>query len=426
MCIAFRIVLLGAMLLVPIVAGAESTEDIEDKIEKTLDSTDPTTTFFSETIHFDGPDDTSVIVEPGFYKVSRVENLLQLAKIGGERTYTLKAKLDHHEESLQEPVAVKVYGDVADEPDISVLMLQLPDGTQLAADGSYSGIRPRGLRDRLRAARAKMQRRAQQIRLKAQQRRKKMAAAARTAGFFNQLRKQAKAMPKLSQAEKAQLKKRTQQYVQKNKEILQEFVKRIKNNKALFTRLRRKGITNLNHADLLRVREAIIGSGDKMLRLNHSKAKGQPIPRSIISKNKNEASFTVGYSMEASAVVGVGAGYFAAIGNNKPSSGPPIFYGQAFWAPPGFRFGNSGNIDIGIWGADKKHLAGCDQVIGFSYHTIAGAGLIVVYTKNYWDSKTNSPGTYEDWEDVGAVIAHGAGLDFNIDGFPKCVGKLLG
>jgi hypothetical protein len=363
------------MVLMPMVAVAES---IEDKIDKTLDSNDPTITFFSETIHFDGPDDTIVIVEPGFYTVSRVENWLQLVRVRDERTFTLKAKLDHHEESLAGPVAVNVYGDVADEPDISVLLLQLPDGTQLVADGSYSGIRSRGLWDRLRAARAKIQQRAQQIRLRAQQVRRraqqlraKIAAAAKQVGFFNQLRKRAKAMPKLTQAQKNQLKQRAGQILQANKGMLQELGKRIKKNRPLLTMIKRKGIRNLGQADMQNVQKAIFGTGDRALRLSIPVAEGQPVSRGLMENY----SMTIGVSGDIAAGAGIGAGLFVSnpmmiLVNPRPHA----LYGFISLGV-GPDVSAVVNLDIGFATAQGHDLDGCDFSVGGGI--AAGPGFLV-------------------------------------------------
>ncbi len=103
------------------------------------------TIILEQPIHFLTPDGSDVLVPPGTYSVEQAEDWLQL--IPGERhnAYLLEADPASHEEHLEAPLAVFVPGDEGKSPDRQVVMLLLPGGKSLAATGSLSGIRDRGL-----------------------------------------------------------------------------------------------------------------------------------------------------------------------------------------------------------------------------------------------------------------------------------------
>ena len=412
---SLMVLLVVVLVLGPFVAAGES---IEDMVVKTLDGNDLTVTFISEAIHFHGLDDTDVVVEPGFYKVEGVEKGLHLIKVGEERIFIVKAELGQHEESLQEPVVVNVYGDVADEPDISVLMLQLPDGTQLVAEGSYSGIRPRGLRDRLRAARARIQQRAQQIRQRAQQIRRKAAARAKQLRTFNSLRKQAKAMPKLSQAQKAQLKQMAKKILQDNKGMLEKVARRVKNNRGLLVKLRRKGIRNLTQADTQEFKNAIFGKSGNRLRLSRPVESGQPISRGLL--NDSDDSITLGISGDLSFGAGAGAGIFLGIPNIS-SQGSPALYG-AWSYGGGTTAGGSINLDIGSFFSRADELDGCDYSVNAAYGEVADFGVSVVFGGP--DIRTEKVPLAELYFS-GLQIEPGAGLEASLAVYVGCATKLL-
>jgi len=358
---------------------------------------------FPEAIHFYAPDETDVVVVPGLYQVSRIDDGLRLVNLSDNTSITLKAWPGRHEESLQESVAVTVYGDVVNEPDISVLTLMLPDGTQLSAEGSYSGIRPRGLRDRLRAARAKIQQAASQARAK-------MEALKRQVQILVDLRRQAKAMPALSPAERTRLNQQAKTIREQNMGLIQEIQRRVRAQGPLLTGMKRKGIQNLSKADIETLTQKIFGTGASSLRLsgwpkeNVSTATGQPVPRG----GGRGSSYSIGFSADAAASFGpgigggVGAGVSWAIAPAGPTGGATRFYGipgYLSWSvSAGYQLDASGNLDVGFFHSWPTELGGCDYAVEVAGGLVGGAGVAVVFQ--------GKPGTDFQWS--GLVISPGA------------------
>jgi len=123
------------LVIVVCICGSSSIRASENSPTITLE----------QPIHFLAPDGSDVLVPPGTYTVEQAEDWLRL--IPGERhnAYLLEAEPASHEENIEVPMATLVSSDEGESPDRHVVMLLLPEGQGLAATGSLSGIRDRGL-----------------------------------------------------------------------------------------------------------------------------------------------------------------------------------------------------------------------------------------------------------------------------------------
>jgi pimeloyl-ACP methyl ester carboxylesterase len=99
-------------------------------------------------VHFTAPDGTPVLVTPGGYVVEAGEQSLRLTVPDGESPLVVAASGGTHEEAIKSP-ALLSFAEEGDRADIHHIVLLLTDGKSLDAVGTYSGIMPRGLKERL-------------------------------------------------------------------------------------------------------------------------------------------------------------------------------------------------------------------------------------------------------------------------------------
>lgn len=114
--------------------GADQSPDLVILIEKA--------------VHFSAPDGTPVSITPGGYIVEAGEQSLRLTVPDGESPLVVAASGGIHEEAIKGP-ALLSFAEEGDQADIHHIVLLLPDGKSLDAVGTYSGIMPRGLKERL-------------------------------------------------------------------------------------------------------------------------------------------------------------------------------------------------------------------------------------------------------------------------------------
>ena len=126
----------------------------------------------SKAVHFNGVEGDDTLVPVGAYMVTNEDDTLELLSLETGKVYALAAGSGEHNIELDKLVAVSSPGK-DEEPDVHAVELMFTDGTLLAAEGSYSGIRSRGLGGkalaRARAARAAARKRVAHAKAKAKQ-----------------------------------------------------------------------------------------------------------------------------------------------------------------------------------------------------------------------------------------------------------------
>jgi hypothetical protein len=102
------------------------------------------TIFVPRSVHFQAPGGSDLTVEPGEYRLEAEGSSLRL--VSGERqdSLVIQAEKGTHETENEVPIGVAVPGDTEEEADQFNVLLLLPGGSSLEANGTYSGIRPRG------------------------------------------------------------------------------------------------------------------------------------------------------------------------------------------------------------------------------------------------------------------------------------------
>lgn len=122
------------------------------------------TVAISKTVHFQGPDGTNVIVPAGAYWITPQDGALQLFDVENGNTYIVRAVSGVHPGSLTQDVALSTPG-TDEQPDVHSIVFLSADGSELVAEGTYSGIATRGLlgnaKAKADAARRAAQKRAQ-------------------------------------------------------------------------------------------------------------------------------------------------------------------------------------------------------------------------------------------------------------------------
>ena len=98
-------------------------------------------------VHFISPKDDDVLLVPGDYQVLAGEESLRLIPVNTKNTLLIKAEIgsENLEKVPKEAVVTSIPGADPDNADQHFILLVLPDGRQIVAEGNYSGIRPRGL-----------------------------------------------------------------------------------------------------------------------------------------------------------------------------------------------------------------------------------------------------------------------------------------
>jgi len=263
---------------------------------------------------------------------------LELFSLEDGEIYIVHALVGEHSEDLTEPFALSTAG-TDEQPDIHSVVYMNTDGTQLIAEGSYSGIQERGrladaARRKAAAARAKAQRvaaaakrRARAAAIEARRRIELIAAAARRKaqaevsemlrdianteyrdGHAQAVAKAARYAPRLivmgaaslTPQQKVQLLQAARRELQNHAPFILEVVQRAKT----ILPLLRDGRQPLNASELQNVRNTIFGSGENELR--HPFA-GPVVKARGIGDGINP-SFSIGAQGDISAVVGVSIG----------------------------------------------------------------------------------------------------------------------
>ena len=106
-------------------------------------------------VHFLSPDGSDIVITENTYEVEQAEQWLRLVPRNGARStaFLLEAKMNQHREDLETPLAISFPGE---HDDLLHLALLLPDGRNLETVGTYSGIRPRGIWNKITKTRKRI------------------------------------------------------------------------------------------------------------------------------------------------------------------------------------------------------------------------------------------------------------------------------
>ena len=103
-----------------------------------------------KSVHFNAPDAAVLAIDPGDYLVIAKDRTLQLSRLDRQPTLVITASSGTHDSaSLVTPIALSFGEEDGEHADIHHIVFLMPGGQSLDAAGTYSGIMPRGLGDRL-------------------------------------------------------------------------------------------------------------------------------------------------------------------------------------------------------------------------------------------------------------------------------------
>ncbi len=96
--------------------------------------------------YFLTPEGENIQIQPGSYQLDPLADSLQVSSSDGKTApLEVAITMDTHEQDLAEPAAVSVSGSPEDDSsDRHILALYMPGGLVYEAEGTYSGIHPRG------------------------------------------------------------------------------------------------------------------------------------------------------------------------------------------------------------------------------------------------------------------------------------------
>lgn len=289
-------------------------------------------------VYFRDSEGQNVLVPASAYWVTPGAETLELFRLEDGEIYIVQALVGEHSEDLTEPFALSTPG-TDEQPDIHSVAYMNTDGTQLIAEGSYSGIQARGVlgdaaKRKAAAARAAAQRvaaeakrRARGAAIEARRRAELIAAAARRKaqsevsemlqdiaiteyreGHAQAVAKAVRYAPRLvvmgtaslTSQQKVQLLQAARQELQNRAPFIKEVIRRA----TTIVPLLRDGRQPLSASELQNVRNTIFGSGENELR--HPFA--GPVVRTRGIGDGINPSFSIGASGDLSAVAGLSIG----------------------------------------------------------------------------------------------------------------------
>ncbi len=111
-----------------------------------LEEIDPALISLENPVYLNGPDGSPVVVEPGTYTAEVASPWIRLIP-GKERQNALliEAQQGTHDTGTTDLLALSLPGGYTHDVDLHQILLLLPNGESLEADGTYSGIQTRGL-----------------------------------------------------------------------------------------------------------------------------------------------------------------------------------------------------------------------------------------------------------------------------------------
>ena len=122
-------------LFIPLLGQAQANEE-SDPLLRVIELTSQ--------VHFDDASGAPVVVPAGDYWVNAAGNTLTLAALDGASNFALKATAGTHDNEL-DAVTALVYDAGEELPDTVFIALMSPDGQQVVAQGSLSGVQQRGV-----------------------------------------------------------------------------------------------------------------------------------------------------------------------------------------------------------------------------------------------------------------------------------------
>jgi len=120
--------------------AGEQTGDVssENPVEKAV------TIYVPRSVHFQASGGSDLVVEPGEYRLEADGSSLRLVSSERRDSLVIQAETGTHETENEVPIGVAVQGDTEEEADQFNVVLLLPGGSSREANGTFSGIRPRG------------------------------------------------------------------------------------------------------------------------------------------------------------------------------------------------------------------------------------------------------------------------------------------
>lgn len=362
----------------------------------------------SKPVHFSDTEGKNLMVPPGAYWVTPRTETLELIRLEDGETYNIQATTGEHAENLAEPIALSTPG-TDEQPDIHSVSYMYADGSQLVAEGSYSGIQARGVlgdaaKRKVAAARAAAQRAAAEAKRRAQvaaaeaQRRVEQAAAAvrRKAraemgemlqdianaeareGRAKAVAKAVRYAPRLAAMSTAALTPRQKfQLIQAARQELRNrmpFIKEVFRRATTIRPYLRDGRQGLSAIEIQTVRDAIFGSGENELR--HPFA-GPVVKTRGLGAGINP-SWSIGASGDISGIAGFSIGAAQSFPLNLFSSpGTCTYVSAAFDLGAQEEADVSGNIGFYLGGHDTLGASSVQGWLdGFEVAVNLGAAYI--------------------------------------------------
>jgi len=402
----FKLPLLLALLaLLPVANGQDISA--EDAIRNTVVTDRP--------VHFRGTDGQDIVVDAGVYWVTPAEESLELLRLADGTNYTVRATASELEESPEESMAVSTPG-TEEQPDTHSIAYLRSNGTQLVAEGSYSGIEARGVLGDA-ARRKAAQARANAQRAAAAAKRRAQAAAAAVRQKKEELARQVRAgarrdlarmLREISEAEEKQGRKAslalTARYAprlaaastaslapQQRRAIMQAglrelraqmpFIQEVARRMATVPNLIRDGRDRLSDAELARVKDAIIGSGPNELQLPFAN-------RAVTARGLGDGfgpSFTVGAGIDLALVGGISIGASQSFSLRPGNPGSCTYISAS--ADGGVQEEAEGNASVGFYsaahdglgGAPGGWLGGLELSVNLGASATGGAEVVLLF-----------------------------------------------
>lgn len=122
-----------------------TSRGIVESSEVSLEYIDPAIVTFGKQVHFIAPDGNPVVVQPGSYMAEAASPWIRLLPSqDAQKALLIKAQQGTHDTGIEHLLALSLPGGTLQELDLHQVILLLPSGQSLEADGSYSGIQERG------------------------------------------------------------------------------------------------------------------------------------------------------------------------------------------------------------------------------------------------------------------------------------------
>ena len=386
------------MLLTPVLGHGQAPTDI-DVLAQIVSLSKP--------VHFSDIKGKDLVVPPGAYRITPGTESLELFRLEDGETYNIQATTGEHAEDLAESVALSTPG-TDEQPDIHSVSYMYVDGSQLVAEGSYSGIQTRGgladaAKRKAAAARAAAQRaaaaakrRAQVAAAEAQRRVEQAAAAARhksrvemgemlqdianteaREGRAKAVAKAVRYAPRLAAMSASALTPRQKiQLIQAARRELQNqrpFITEVFRRATAIRPYLRDGRQKLSAIEIQTVRDTIFGSGENELR--HPFA--GPVVKSRGLGAGINPSWSTGASGDISGIAGFSIGAAQSFPFNPSTPGTCTYVSTAFDLGAQEEADVSGNIGFYLGGHDTLGASSVQGWLdGFEVAVNLGAAFI--------------------------------------------------